>query len=246
MDKNKISPVIQPLAEANERLYGQNPKLDAITDLNINPFRLPNDTYVPYDVSENPAAMYAYKEGFDTLFPAALLTSGKLGQLAAESAVYISSPEQAEKATEEISDPTQRDYARSSIALHYLYSDRKDRLERAEVTLAQIDDLGFATHVLAQIVKANDERLIAINEAHRQAIEDALRKKAKELAMQHDAHLADILDEAAQALHDQALHAQAVADSEVHMNAELPATRTSGNPSVSPDGTQRVDMSAYL
>lgn len=242
------APTVSGLREVDERLYGANPDLDADLDLNVNRFAS-TDNYTPHDVTKNPAAIYAFEQGFDDLFPASLLTSGKLGQLAVGGSAIVSSPEQAEAATAQIVDPNQRDHARSSIALHYLYGTREDRLEKAEDVLATIEDLGFATHVLAQIVRASEKHVVTLEEAHRYEIEEALRQKAGALAAQHDAHLADILDEAAEALHDPELHEQAIVTGETHINAPLtpsPTPKRTINKANEGDGAVKIDMSAYL
>lgn len=253
MKKYEIPTDVSRLDEAHERLYGaliggKPHERDGDVDLSINRFSS-TDNYVPHDITKNPAAVYAFENGFDELFPATLLASGKLGQVAVESGVIVATAEQAAGAieVEELKDdPIQQDHARSSLALHHLYA---DRLAEAEATLAKIKDLGFATHVLAQIVKAGDEQLVDINKAHQREIEEDLRQKAQALAKQHDAHLATVLGEAAEALHDPTLQSQAISDSETHIHAldhspDLQTTQVAEF--VASDGTHKVDMSAFL
>lgn len=242
--------ISSPLGEQNERLLGVRPDLDNI-ELYTNRFAVPGDVYEPYDTSKNPEALYTFNKGFDSLFPAQLLTSGKIGKLAAETSVVLTTPEKAEEALAEVEtarqagtelmDAGQRAHAYSSLALHHLYSGNEDGPARAEALLPMIeDDLGYATHVLAHLVKANQDRANAADQAHQTEITEELREKAEALAELPDAYLAPVLDEAAIALHNPELHERALAAARTHFTAEEAQPKAL---QVASDGTVKIDPS---
>lgn len=250
--------ISSPLSEQNERLLGANPDLDNI-ELYTDRFAVPGDEYKPYDTSKNPAALYAFEDGFDSLFPANLLTSREIGKLAAESSVAVATPnnaviataeraeaalakvEAARQAGTELMDSNQRAHAYSGLALHHLYSDRKDGTARAEAILPMIEDeLGYATHILAHIVKVNEDRPTTADQAHQTEMTNELREKAEALAELPDAYLAPVLDEAATALHNPDLHERALAAARTHFSVEEAQPKV---PLVDTDGTVKIDPS---
>lgn len=191
-----------PPAFKDRRVYGQDPARDANIDLYINRFS-EYDTYKPYDVSENPAALYGYENGFDPLFSARKLI--KLGSIGVNG-VYIDSAEKAEQMIDEV-DESDRDNIRSNLALHYLYA---DNFKEAERLMNSIGDIAFVTHVMAHIVRVNDERTRqGLSPVTEEELSGKLRETATTLVHEGDTNQMPIVLEAAIALEDNTLKLQA-------------------------------------
>lgn len=231
---------MSPRHASDRRLLGDDPERDRWIDVHTSRFA-DTDTYQPYDLSKNPAALYAYEDGFDIIFPAQTL--GELGKTAivAASGSIINTPTEAEAALSSLDDnDPYKDEVRSNLALHYLYA---EQYEDANRLMHSIGDIAFATHVMAHIVKENEEKGL-VSKTEQEELIDQLREQVTVLSHVSDAYQTPIVVEAAEAIGDKKMARKARRRQKRTLVKSTQQTEVGAV--ATKDGTVKVDMSAYF
>lgn len=233
--------------ETDRRVLGQN------LDLYRSPFEK-DDTYTPPDASENPGALYEFPDGYGSLFPAKVLYRPKSTSDSTIVATPVATPAQAEAIIPDLADnDPYKDYARSNLALHYLYA---ENYQEANRLMATIHDIGVATHVLTHICKVEIEKNV-ISKVKEQKLRSDLRSNVDELSFRSnvdelsselniEAYQAAIVEEAAELLGDDDLVAKAKETAEGHFHTSTSPDVETTEIATSSDGSKKVDMSELL
>lgn len=246
----EIHAPMSPRHESDRRLFGEDPERDAWIDIHTNRFA-DTDTYQPYDLSKNPSALYAYENGFDIIFPAQTLSElGKTAMVAASGSL-INTPAAAETVLASLDDTDPyKDEVRSNLALHYLYA---ENYEGANRLMHSIGDIALATHVMAHMVKENEEKGL-VGKTEQEDLIDQLREKAASLTKVSDVYQVPVIEEAADALRDKDVAKASVKVRKHRAKLETRKSRrwmksiepVTAHPEVKTDGTVKTDMAAIL